>query len=167
MTAFKAYACPAIVAAVVAVCVYCLSGADFPVWYRDNLRRDVFYAFIILSGLLFYVTTYIVVTMREEFSDPEYAHMVNGIRSDLGKSPETTSALLAPLKRLSRLLTTTVVVCLATALVNATLGFVPHPLSVAVCLGVAAGSVVFIVVAVVLSHANLCFHEPGLLHDHY
>lgn len=125
---------------------YLLSD-QFITFYADNLRGSMFSAFMTLSGFLFTMHAFLLVTLyRDIYSKREYQDFV----VNQGRKYNPKLKPNQPLRNVSRLLFATLVCTFATSTFQMTFGLIKHTWAVAICLFAAAATTcVFIVVLIV------------------
>ncbi len=127
------------------------AAAVADIYYDRNLHTSLFTGFLALGGFLFTVKTFIVVKMKEEVYDTElYGEMVQRERR---KNPEFSH--YGPLARLSVLLYWVIILALATAFLQVTLGLWKHSFAVVICLGAAFLTIGLLVYALHQVKSNL------------
>ncbi len=120
-------------------------------FYSDNLRASLFSGFLTLSGFLFSVKTFIVINIKRELYDSElYRRRILDLRKVNPNLP-----FYGPLVRLSHLLFSSVVLSLTTAVAQLTLGFIQSPVTVAICLLLAATTIVVLAKVMFIIRSNL------------
>jgi hypothetical protein len=123
----------------------------FHEFYAANLRTGLFSGFLTLSGFLLAMKTLVVIQLRKELYDTKF------YRGRVVKQREANASLsvYGPLRHFGRLLLAAVCLSLATAVSQFTLGLWRQSWAAAVCLGLAAATVVVLAIALAVLWSNL------------
>ncbi len=113
--------------------IYCTVMDAFGPFYGKNLRGSLFAGFLTLGGFLLSLKTFIVVNMKKEvFENSSYKE--NWHSQKLIDSEGKLGGLYDPLRFLSTMLFISIVCCIATAVMQLTLGLSEHTWSAILCL---------------------------------
>lgn len=120
-------------------------------FYSDKLRASLFSGFLTLGGFLLSVKTFVVVQMKTGLYDTD------GYRERVVKArqlkPDTP--YYKPLANFSRALFWAVLLALATAAAQLTLGLYEARLAVYICLGLALLTLIVLVIVLAMVQSNL------------
>ncbi|WP_291933823.1 hypothetical protein [Limnohabitans sp.] len=126
----------------------CVDTTDF---FEKNLRASLFAGFLTMGGFLLSLKTGIVIKIKESVYDsPEYVNLVNQ-----NSAHNESITRYGPLRRLSRVLSVSVIFCLLTSILQFTLGLVSAWWASAICLAVATFAMGLLIASFVLIQVNL------------
>ena len=103
--------------------------------YGESARTPIFTGFLTMGSFLLAMKTNILTRLKESYDCESYRRQYLANNADKPKAEWTR--FYAPLERLSKVLGWNVIACLATSLLQMTLGFYPHPVAFGVCVGLA------------------------------
>lgn len=144
----------AIFASVVVLGTYFLFSIDpieFVWFYGENLRGSLFVGFLTIGGFLFSLKTFIIIKMKENVYDHKYYRERVENQRNLNKE----ISYYGPLKRLSKMLFASVLVSIITAVLQFTIGLIPDPLAVIICVWASCFSVALLVSSLLAIKNNL------------
>ena len=133
---------------------YCAAITGFGDFYATNLRASFFAGFLTLGGFLLSLKTFIVVNMKKEvFDAPTYDALWRNAKK-LAKGGRLESKY-APLRDLTFILFAAILSCVATAVLQVTVGLFATWWAAMICLWAAAISISMLVWSLILIRANL------------
>lgn len=130
---------------------YCHPMEKFGEFYGRSLRGSLFTGFLTLGGFLLSLKTFIVVNMKKEVFDNEKYKKEWYDQNKL----DAVGTYFGPLQYLSTLLFIAIVCCVATAILQLTLGLFETTLAAAICLWAALLSILFLLRCLLLIRQNL------------
>ena len=120
-------------------------------FYATNLRASLFSGFLTLTGFLFAVKTFIVVSMKRELYDTDEYRSRVAARREFNKKV----TVYGPLQRLSGLLFWSVIASLVTAASQLTVGLVPEWWAAGLCMLLALVTVLLLLCDLIVIRCNL------------
>lgn len=128
-------------------------AGEIPVFYRDNLRSDLFLAFVSAGAFLLSLKTFIVITMKKELFDTE------GYREIYDKACQRAGGELGgvykPLQELNSYIFFAILMSLMCSALQVSLGFVPNVVAVFVCLYFAVCASAYLILSLIYVKKNL------------
>jgi hypothetical protein len=129
-------------------------ASDSPVFqfYATNLRGSLFTGFLTLGSFLVAVNTFMIVNLKKEV----YEHKLYKIRVHDARRKYPNASFFGPLRNLSRLIFTTIVLAMVTSVSQLTVGVLWRSCASAIlCLGLAAATIIFLFFSLYFIHVNL------------
>jgi hypothetical protein len=116
---------------------------DLPLLFQNRLQVALFTGFLTIGGFLLSIKTFILIKLREDLYDlPSYER-----RLEERRVLNTRLSKYGPLRRLGDFLVYSVAAAIVTALLQLTIGFIPHRLASAICMAAALTTIVLVLVA--------------------
>ncbi|MCW1885541.1 hypothetical protein OKA04_12445 [Luteolibacter flavescens] len=112
-----------------------VSTAKFLETFAASARTPIFSGFLTMGSFLLAMKTNILARLKESY-DTE-THRLEFLRRNSFKPRAEWERFYAPLERLSSVLGWNVIACLATSLLQMTMGFWLHPIGFGACVGLA------------------------------
>lgn len=151
---------PAALAVGVFVYVNWLVSPCFVTYYEDKMRASLFTGFFTLSGFLLSAKTFIVLNLKKEmFATKTY---LKNFRTQSRLADGERFAVYGPLRNIGRALLVNVALCLASSIMQFSVGLVGTISAVAACLAVSAAAAGMLVFSLVVIAKNL--HD---MYDHF
>ncbi len=121
-------------------------------FYATNLRASLFSGFLTLGSFLVAVNTFVIVNVKKEvYDNPQYRKKVAQARSQNG-----VASYYGPLKRMSGLLFLTILLALATAISQLTVGIlIQNRFAAAFCVLIAGVTMAVLIFALFQTRNNL------------
>jgi len=130
--------------------LYC-SGIDITTFYSEKMRASLFSGFLTLGSFLLALKTGIVIKIKEGVYDkPDYQKKIHNTPELVGKV-----TIYGPLRRLSRLLSVSVLTALITSASQLTIGLISDWRASAICLSLASFSILVLLASFVVIQQNL------------
>jgi len=128
-----------------------LNGVDVATFYSEKMRASLFAGFLTLGSFLLALKTGIVIKIKEGVYDkPEYQKRILEMPELSGKI-----TIYGPLRRLSRLLSISVMAALITSAAQLTIGLFNDWKASALCLSLAAFAISVLLASFVVIQINL------------
>jgi hypothetical protein len=127
---------------------------DDPIFlfYAANLRASLFSGFLTLGSFLVAVNTFMIVNLKKEV----YEHKLYKIRVHDARREYPKATFFGPLRNLSRLIFSTIVLAMTTSVSQLTIGVLWRTwISVSLCLVLAVVTIIFLSFALFYIHVNL------------
>jgi hypothetical protein len=154
------YIVPTLTALGVGMLVYYGGGDQFPKFYEDKMRASLFTGFFTLSGFLLSAKSFIILNLKKEmFATPTY---YAAVKDQMRLRPDGTTKIFQPLRNIGHVLLLNVALCLASSLLQFTVGLFPNRLTAAICLAAASAAAAMLVFSLVIIARNL--HD---MYDHF
>ena len=127
-------------------------GIEIKTIYQEQLRADLFSGFLSLGGFMLAAMTFTIMKLKEAFCDSEeYKRLLDDDRV-IGV---THADPYRPLRQLTQLFAAAIAMCLTTALLQVTIGFIDSQPAVALCLSTATLASVTLFHCLTCSYSNL------------
>jgi len=123
-----------------------LTGDGLTAFYAHRLQSPLFTAFLTLGGFLLALQTQILMRLKSDLYDTDfYKDRVRKLNHLADPNKKLT--VYGPLKRLGSFLIISVLLTLGAAVTQMTIGFIPHKLAAAFCIGSAAAAITIVFLA--------------------
>lgn len=134
--------------------IYCPPMDKFGDFYSSNLRASLFAGFLTLGGFLMSLKTFIIVNMKKEVYDSKHYQDLWTDRKKLD-TKNLMPSIYTPLRDLSSVLYITILLCVASAVSQLTIGLFGNLWTSIFCVWLAALSIVSLVWCLTLIRKNL------------
>jgi hypothetical protein len=111
--------------------------------YSNKLQTPLFTGFLTIGGFLLTLKTFVLIKLKESLYGSEFYQSELADKRHLNPNLST----YGPLSRLGHFLIVSVVSALITATAQLSVGFIHHTIAAAVCMGVAATTLLLVFVA--------------------
>lgn len=126
---------------------------EFPGYYSDNLRNNLFTGLLTMGTFLFAVKTFIVVKLKEDVFDTDFYH--ERVKRHRKHNPKKVIPYFAPLRRLTNLLFYAAIGSLLSAILQLTLGLVSSGWAALLCVFSAVVAVALLIASMMMVKRNL------------
>jgi len=137
---------------------------DFHGFYAKNMRGSLFAGFLTLGSFLLALKTGIVIKIKEGLYDKESYQKLFNERREIFKNEKNT--LYGPLRRLSKLLSLSVLSALITAILQLSIGLYPHWITASICISMAVFAISILLVSFYFIQVNLSDWFNHIESDH-
>lgn len=124
-----------------------MSDIEIITYFADNLRSPLFGAFLTAGAFLLSMKTFIVVQVKQQIYDDEF------YQSEFDE--KNGDQLYGPLRRLSKVLFTGVLLCLFASFAQFTIGLFENIYCIYACLTLAIIASFSLVICVIFCHVNI------------